>query len=74
MRNDSRKENTRNPNIDFIGFIYKNYKEIFAFILIIVCITVFVCSKEARDSEKISTILTSVISASLGYMFGKNVS
>jgi TctA family transporter len=73
MREDSRVENVRNPDIDFVGFIYKNYKEICAFILIIVCIAVLVCSKEARDSEKVSTILTSVISASLGYMFGKNV-
>jgi hypothetical protein len=72
MRNDLRKENTRNPDIDFIGFIYKNYKEIFAFVLIVVCIIVLVCSKDARDSEKVSTILTSIISASLGYMFGKN--
>lgn len=74
MRNDARNENVRNPNINFIGFIYKNYKEIFAFLLIVICICVFVFSKEARDSEKVSTILTSVISASLGYVFGKSVS
>lgn len=73
MREDSRVENVRNPDIDFGGFIYKNFKEIFAFVLIIVCIAVLVCSKDARDSEKVSTILTSVISASLGYVFGKNM-
>jgi hypothetical protein len=74
MRDDSRNENMRNPDIDFVGFIYKNYKEIFAFLFIVICIAVLVCCKEARDSEKVSTILTSVISASLGYIFGKNVS
>lgn len=73
MKPDGRKEGTRNPRIDFEAFIYKNYKDIIATVFIILCILVLVFSKDSRDSEKVSTLLTMIISASLGFIFGKKV-
>jgi hypothetical protein len=74
MKPDERKENIRNPKIDFETFIYKNYKDIIASIFIVFSILVLVLSKDARESEKVSTLLTTIISASLGFIFGKKVS
>jgi TctA family transporter len=73
MRSDERIESTRNPKIDFETFIYKNFKDIIASIFIILSILALVLSKDARDSEKVSTLLTTIISASLGFIFGKKV-
>ncbi len=74
MKPDERKENIRNPRIDFETFIYKNYKDILASIFIILSILVLVLSKDARESEKVSTLLTAIISTSIGFIFGKKVS
>lgn len=73
MKPDERKENIRNPKIDFETFIYKNFKDIIASIFIILSILVLVLSKDVRESEKVSTLLTTIISASLGFIFGKKV-
>jgi TctA family transporter len=71
MRSDKRTEDTRFPTIDLGSFLYRNYKDIIAFLLIIFCVFVFVFSKDCRESEKVSTILTMIISGSLGFVFGK---
>lgn len=73
MRSDERTENTRNPNIDFKGFVYKNYKDIIAFFLIIFCLLILVLSKKENLSETVSTLLISVVSGSMGFIFGKKV-
>jgi hypothetical protein len=42
MRTDERKENTREPKINLKAFIYKNYKDIIAFLLIIFFVVLLV--------------------------------
>lgn len=73
MKSDERKENTRNPRIDFETFIYKNFKDIIASVFIILSILVLVLSSDARQSEKVSTLLTTIICTSMGFIFGKKV-
>jgi hypothetical protein len=73
MRSDDRKENTRNPKIDLKGFIYKNYKDLIAFILIVFCISILVCF-DKQLSERVSTLLITLTSGSAGFIFGKMVS
>jgi hypothetical protein len=74
MRDDQRKENIRFPKIDFETFIYKNFKDLIAAFFVLLSLLVLVFSTECRDSERMATILTSLISASLGFIFGKKVS
>ncbi len=73
MKSDERKEGIRNPRIDFETFIYKNFKDILASLFIVLSILVLVLSKDARESEKVSTLLTTIISTSIGFIFGKKV-
>lgn len=72
-RSDERKENIKNPKIDLPSFIYSNYKEILALIIFVFCVLTLAISENAQQNEKLSTVLISSISASLGYLFGKNI-
>jgi len=71
MREDDRKQNTKNPNIDLKGFIYKNYKDIIAFSLIIFFVSLLVF--KSGISERVETILISLTSGAAGFIFGKRV-
>jgi len=73
MRNDNRKQDEKFPNIDLKSFIYKNYKDILATFIFIFCMTILVFSERAISNEKLSTVLISSISGSLGYLFGKKI-
>ncbi len=72
-RSDERIENTKNPKIDLPSFIYANYKEIIAVIIFIFCVLTLAISDKALENEKLSTVLISSISASLGYLFGRKI-
>lgn len=72
-RTDERIEGTKNPKIDLPSFIYSNYKDILAVIIFIFCVLTLALSENAQESEKLSTVLISSISASLGFLFGKNI-
>lgn len=74
MRDDERKQNTKNPKIDLPSFIYANYKEILAVLIFIFCVLILVCSEKALSNEKLSTVLITSISGSLGFLFGKKIS
>ena len=71
--NDERNQGTRDPIISLKAFIYHNYKELIAAILFIICLIILVCVDKATESEKVSTILISSMSACLGFLFGKKV-
>jgi len=70
-RSDERKENIRNPEIDLKSFIYKNYKDIIAFLLIIFFVVLLVCNNSL--SERVSTLLITLTSGAAGFIFGKRV-
>ncbi|MBE7653191.1 hypothetical protein [Tenacibaculum finnmarkense] len=74
MRDDNRKENIQNPKIDLSSFIYSNYKEILAVIIFVFCVLILAFSEKALTSEKLSTVLITSISGSLGFLFGKKIS
>ncbi|MFA8344204.1 MAG: hypothetical protein ACEPO8_14620 [Rhodothermaceae bacterium] len=73
-RTDDRIENVKNPNLNIYGFIYKNYKDILAVLIFVFCVLILVFNDKALGSEKISTVLVSAISGSLGFIFGKKIS
>jgi hypothetical protein len=73
MRTDERKENTREPKINLKAFIYKNYKDIIAFLLIIFFVVLLVCF-DGQLSERVSTLLITLTSGAAGFIFGKSVS
>jgi TctA family transporter len=74
MRDDKRKENIKNPKIDLSSFIYANYKEILAVLIFIFCVLILTFSAKALENEKLSTVLITSISGSLGFLFGKKLS
>lgn len=74
MRDDNRKENIQNPKIDLPSFIYSNYKEILAVIIFVFCVLILAFSEKALTNEKLSTVLITSISGSLGFLFGKKMS
>lgn len=74
MKSDNRRENLRDPNISMLSLIHKNFKDILAFLLVITCILTFIFSKEVRESNTVVTILASVISAGIGFIFGRKQS
>lgn len=71
-RTDDRLENIRNPQIDLPSFIYKNYKDIIAFLLIIFFILILV-SYDKSLSDGVRTLLISLTSGSAGFIFGKHI-
>ena len=74
QRPDERIENTKNAKIDVWGILAKNYKDAFAFLFIIICLCIFAFSDHAKNCERLSTVLISIISASMGFVFGKRIS
>lgn len=72
MSGDLRKQGNRNPNIDLKGFIYSNFKDIIATILIIFFIIILVMYDKDL-SEGLSTLLYSLTSGAAGFIFGKRV-
>lgn len=71
-RTDERIENTRVPKIDLPSFIYKNYKDLIAFILIIFFVAILVYT-DGSLSEGLQTLLYSLTSGAAGFIFGKHV-
>ncbi|HTB51477.1 MAG TPA: hypothetical protein VK718_01790 [Ferruginibacter sp.] len=67
MRNDERKQGIRNVQLDWKGFIYKNYKDAIALFLIIFCILLLVFVNGIK--EGVSTLLVSIASGSGGFIF-----
>ncbi len=68
MIDDTRQQDTRNPNIDFKSFIYKNYKDLIALIIILVFgfLLIFVSAE-----SDVKAVLISLISTATGFIFGK---
>jgi TctA family transporter len=71
-RTDKREEGTKDPIINFKGFIYKNYKDIIAVFLIIFFVGILIW-KDKVISERISTLLITLTSGAAGFIFGKRV-
>jgi len=71
---DKRVEGKKNPKIDLSSFIYANYKDVLAIVLMIFLILVLVFSDDARNNERLFTVLSSLLSGAAGFFFGKNVS
>ena len=71
-RTDERTEGVKNPIIDLPSFIFKNYKDIIAFLLIIFFVIILV-SNDGDLSEGLQTLLYSLTSGAAGFIFGKHV-
>jgi hypothetical protein len=71
-RSDDRAEGTRNPIIDLPSFIFKNYKDLIAALFIIICIFIYAL-KDGTITEGLKTLLITISSGSLGYIFGKQI-
>jgi TctA family transporter len=71
-RTDVRKENTRNPNIDFWSFFNKSYKDWIAFALVIITILILLIN-DGNLSERLSTLLITIASGATGYIIGRKV-
>lgn len=70
-RSDERIEDVRNPNINWTSFLYKYLKDLIALFLILTSIAILVF--KSGLSERVETILISLISGAVGYIFGKKV-
>lgn len=71
-RSDDRTENIRNPKINLGFFIYNNYKDIIAFLIIIICLSIF-AYKDKHLSDGLETLLITLASGAAGFIFGKHV-
>jgi len=71
-RTDKREESTKDPIINFKGFIYKNYKDLLAVFLIVFFVSILIW-KDSVLSERISTLLITLTSGAAGFIFGKRV-
>lgn len=70
---DQRPPATQSPYISLMALIYKYWKDILAFIIAILCVSIMACMDSCRSKE-LSTLLISTTGAAIGFLFGKNSS
>ncbi len=69
---DKRIQGVREPNVSLKALVYHNYKDLIALVIIILCIIIFAV-RDGSMTERLETVLTMMLSASTGFLFGKRV-